>query len=175
MSRFVLAAALALAATPALALDLKSTDVTDGTPIDTKYVCEKYGGTSISPQLSWSGVPADAKSLAIVMFDPDAGTSGHYHWLLADIPASATGIDQGAGSKGGTIPAGATPLPNGSNHANYDGPCPPAGKPHHYQITLYALPDAKTTIAADMKAADIDAALAKAAVAQARITPIYGQ
>ena len=175
MTRFAIAAALMLVATPSFAMELTSPDVTDGQPFATKFVCAKFGGSSISPALSWTGVPAGAKSLAVTMFDPDAGTSGFWHWLAADMPPSTTGLAQNAGAAGGALPAGSTPLANGAGHANYDGPCPPPGKPHHYQITLYALPVAKAEVAARMKAPAIGAYLAKTAIATARITPVYGK
>ena len=172
MMRLAFAAALAFAATPALAMELTSPDVSDGKPIETKFACAKYGGAAVSPALAWSGVPAGTKSLAVTMFDPDAGTKGFWHWLAVDIPPSVTGLAQGAGAPG-ALPAGATPVPNGAGQPSYAGPCPPAGPAHHYQITLYALPDARAAIAG-MKAPDAGAWLAKAAIATARITPVYG-
>ena len=176
MKRFVLAAAMISAATPVLAMNLSSSDVKDGAVFDTKFVCAKFNGTSVSPQLSWSGVPTSAKSLAVTMFDPDAGTKGFWHWLVADIPTSATGLPTGAGSEGGALPAGATPLPNGAGKAAYAGPCPPTGTgPHHYQITLYALPDAKVEIPSGMKAPDIGALLDQVAIEKVRITPVFGK
>jgi len=172
MPRLAIAAVLALAATPAFAMDLTSPDVTDGATFATKFVCAKFGGSSISPALAWTGVPATAKSLAVTMFDPDAGTTGFWHWLAADIPLGTTGLAQGAGAMG-KMPAGTTALPNGARQASYAGPCPPPGKPHHYQITVYALPVAKADVTPIMKAADIGAWLDKNAIDKARITPIY--
>jgi len=170
--RFALAALLTLVATPSFAMELTSSDVTDGTPFATKFVCAKFGGSSISPALSWSGVPAGAKSLAVTMFDPDADTAGFWHWLAADIPPATTGLAQGAGAPG-KMPAGTTALPNGARQASYAAPCPPPGKPHHYQITLYALPVARADVTNMMKAADIGAWLDKNAIDKARITPVY--
>ncbi len=64
-------------------------------------------------------------------------------------------------------------LVNRQGHPAYDGPCPPAGKPHHYHITVYALPDAKAPVTDAMKPADVGAALKNAALATAEITPTY--
>jgi Raf kinase inhibitor-like YbhB/YbcL family protein len=172
MMRFALAAVLALAATPSFAMELTSPDVTEGGTFATKFICAKFGGNSTSPALSWTGVPAAAKSLAVTMFDPDAGTAGFWHWAAADIPPASTGLEQGAGAPG-KMPAGTTQLPNGAKQASYAGPCPPPGKPHHYQITVYALPDAKAGVTTSMTAADIGAWLDKNAIDKARITPIY--
>ena len=138
--RLVLAAALAgLLATPGLAIELTSPDVKDGASFDLKFVCSQQGGQGISPALAWTGVPAGAKSLAVTIHDPDAPVSGGFwHWLTVDIPPTATGLDQGAGS-GGTLPAGAMALPSGTKKPGYIGPCPPQGDgPHHYMITVMA-------------------------------------
>jgi hypothetical protein len=175
MMRLALAATLALLASPALAIQLTSPDVKDGVQFDTKFVCAKFGGQSISPALAWTAIPAGTKSLAVTMFDPDAGSAGYWHWLAVDIPVTATGLDQNAGAAGGAMPAGTTPVPNGAGHANYDGPCPPPGSPHHYQITVWALPDAKSGIPAGMKPADVGQWLAQHAIESARIVPIYGK
>jgi len=173
--RYFAGAALAvLAATPSFAMNLTSRDVTEGKPFDVKFVCTKYGGESLSPELSWSGLPAETKSLALTMFDPDAGKAGFWHWLAADIPTSIQGFEEGAGGAG-KLPPGSTALPNGAGHANYDGPCPPAGPAHHYQITLYAMPDEKSAIPAGAKAPDMGAWLAEHALATARLTPVFAQ
>jgi Raf kinase inhibitor-like YbhB/YbcL family protein len=174
MMRFVLAAALAVAAIPAFAMDLKSSDVADGKSFDTKFVCAKYSGSSISPALSWTDVPATAKSLAVTMFDPDAPHGGHWHWMAIDIPIGTTGLKQGAGAPK-AMPAGSMQLPNGAGHANYDGACPPVGPAHHYEITLYAMPDATTAIPPDTGPAGVGALLTKTAIATAQMTPIYGK
>ncbi|HEY8948491.1 MAG TPA: YbhB/YbcL family Raf kinase inhibitor-like protein, partial [Rhizomicrobium sp.] len=85
MKRLCLAALAALAVTPASALDLKSTDVAQGASFPVNEVCARYGGGDVSPALSWSGVPAGTQSLAITMFDPDAGGDGWWHWVVVDI------------------------------------------------------------------------------------------
>jgi Raf kinase inhibitor-like YbhB/YbcL family protein len=176
MMRIALAAALAVAAaSPAFALELTSPDVQDGQTWPTQFVCAKQGGQSIQPALAWSGAPDGTKSYAITMFDPDAGTKGFWHWALSDIPATETGLAQGADS-GGTLPAGAKSLPNGTGKPGFIGPCPPVGPVHHYQITLYALPDANLAVTPDMKTPDIGALLDKTALASAKLTvPFQGK
>jgi hypothetical protein len=170
MMRFALAAALALTAAPSFAMGLTSADVTDGQPFDTKFICPKQGGASISPTLAWTDAPAETRSLAVTMFDSDANV---WHWIAVDMPPATTGLAQGEGSKDGALPMGATNIKNTHGNAAYDGPCPPAGKPHHYHITIYALPDAKASVDAAMKPADVGAYLAKTAIAQAQLTPVY--
>jgi Raf kinase inhibitor-like YbhB/YbcL family protein len=170
MMRFALAAALALAATPAFALTLTSSDVADGQTFDAKFICAKQSGANISPALAWSDLPAGTQSVAFTMYDSDANV---WHWLAVDIPAATTSLAQGAASANGQLPAGAMNLKNVRGNTAYDGPCPPAGKPHHYHITVYALPDAKAPVTDDMKPADAGAALKAAALGTAEITPTY--
>lgn len=171
--RLIVAAALALLAAPACAIELSSPDVKDGASFDTRFVCPQYGGQGISPALEWTGVPAAARSLAVTIHDPDAPVAGGFwHWLTVDIPATATGLEQGAGS-GGSLPAGATALPNGSKKPGYIGPCPPAGPAHHYDITVWALPEANAGVTADMAPGDVGAWLEKNAVDKATITPVF--
>jgi Raf kinase inhibitor-like YbhB/YbcL family protein len=172
-TRLVLAAGLALAATPSFAMDLKSSDVAEGASFPLTEVCARYGGSSISPALSWSGVPASAKSLAITMFDPDAHGDGWWHWVVVNIPAGTTAFAQGAGSGKAALPDGAMQLNNSNSNEVYDGPCPPAGSGvHHYQITLWALGE-RPALDAKATPADVGAYMDKHAIAKARLTPVY--
>jgi Raf kinase inhibitor-like YbhB/YbcL family protein len=171
MKSLCLAALAVLAATPALAMDLKSTDVAQGTSFPVIDFCARYGGGDVSTALSWSGVPSNAQSLAITVFDPDAGHDGWWHWVVVDIPVTATALAQGAGS--GKLPDGARHLENSNGNAGYHGPCPPAGSGvHHYQITLWALGE-KPALEANVRPADAGAYLEKHAIAKARLTPVY--
>jgi len=97
------------------------------------------GGENVSPQLSWSGFPPGTQSFALTCFDPDAPTgSGFWHWVLANIPARVTSLDEGAASKG--LPHGATQGLTDYGVSHWGGPCPPAGdRPHRYIFTVYAL------------------------------------
>jgi Raf kinase inhibitor-like YbhB/YbcL family protein len=128
---------------------LSSPDLASGS-FDNQFVLNGFGckGGNVSPALQWSNVPAGTQSLALQVYDPDAPTgSGFWHWAVYNIPASATGMKQGAGNSAATLPAGAfggntdfadTGATGGNG--NYGGPCPPVGdKPHRYIFTLYAL------------------------------------
>lgn len=171
--RSLFAVAFALAATPSFAMELKSIDVAEGALSPVTEICSRYGGGDISPALTWSGVPANAKSLAVTIFDPDAH-GGWWHWLVVDIPATATGLPQGAGSGKAAMPAGAQQAVNSDGNSGYDGPCPPAGSgTHHYQITLWALGDAKAEVDLSGKPEAVGAWLEKHAIASARLTPVY--
>lgn len=100
-----------------------------GAAIPRTYTCR---GANESPPLQWSGVPAGAARLALVVADPDAPGGTYVHWVLLDIDPEVTSLPRGAG------PAGAHAARNSGGHARYDGPCPPSGT-HHYRFTVYAL------------------------------------
>src|SRR5438132_13780536 len=102
------------------------------------HTCE---GADTSPPLEWSGVPGRAKSLALIMDDPDAPDPKaprmtYVHWVLYDIPPRATGLAEGA-ARGG-LPAGTREGTNDWKRTGYGGPCPPIGR-HRYFHKLYAL------------------------------------
>jgi Raf kinase inhibitor-like YbhB/YbcL family protein len=138
-------AALAVVATlargPAFAEDsmkLTSTAFGENQPIPKLYTCE---GKDVSPPLAWSGVPANAKSLALIVDDPDAPDPAAprmtwVHWVLYNLPASATGLAEGAASGG--LPKGTLEGTNDWQRTGYGGPCPPIGR-HRYFHKLYAL------------------------------------
>jgi Raf kinase inhibitor-like YbhB/YbcL family protein len=120
-----------------------STTVTDGGawPIE-QFSSGVPGGKDVSPQLSWSGAPDDTKSYAVTVYDPDAPTgSGFWHWAVADIPATATELSEGAGDDTGSgLPEGAFQLPNDARVARFIGAAPPPGHgPHRYFVVVHAL------------------------------------
>lgn len=100
-------------------------------------------GKNLSPALAWSGAPEGTKSFALLVHDPDAptGGAGWWHWLVINIPASATGLAKDAGRADGSgLPAGALHVNTDFGAPGWGGPCPPVGdKPHRYVFTLYAL------------------------------------
>src|SRR5947207_2596648 len=101
--------------------------------IPRKYTCE---GENISPPLIWHGVPAQTRSLALIMDDPDAPVGLFTHWILFNIPTGTEGLLEHftEGKLAGEYVQGR----NSFGNARYDGPCPPAGPQHRYFFRLYA-------------------------------------
>ena len=100
------------------------------------YTCE---GRDISPPLAWSDLPAGAKSLALIVDDPDAPDPTApqmtwVHWVLYNLPATAGGLQEGVKA----LPAGTKEGVNDWKRTGYGGPCPPIGR-HRYFHKLYAL------------------------------------
>ncbi len=123
------------------------------------YLSERFGygctGQNVSPQLSWTGAPADTKSFAVTVFDPDAPTgSGFWHWVVVNIPAAVTSLDAGIGDlKTGQLPKGALATRTDFGPPGYHGPCPPPGDPHRYLFTVYAVGVETLPVTADTSAA----------------------
>jgi len=144
-------------------LVLTSPEFKDGGAIPRRFTCD---AENVSPPLSWSGAPAGAVTLALVMDDPDA--RGFVHWVVYNIDASATG----------SLPAGwsSTPdaAPQGGNSfgkVGYGGPCPPSGT-HRYTFRMLAL-DAVLDLAPGPKARGVLDAAADHTLAEAALTGTY--
>jgi Raf kinase inhibitor-like YbhB/YbcL family protein len=109
-------------------MKLSSSAFENNETIPSEYTCD---GADVSPPLSFSNVPKNTKSLALIMDDPDAPMGTWVHWLVWNIPVNTTGF-----SKGENI----TYLQGKNDFGRYDygGPCPPSGT-HRYFFKLYAL------------------------------------
>ncbi|RWA66077.1 YbhB/YbcL family Raf kinase inhibitor-like protein [Mesorhizobium sp. M1C.F.Ca.ET.193.01.1.1] len=171
--------AVAALATQASAFEISSRSVSNG-KWDAKYLGDKAGcgGKSVSIALAWKDPPAGTKSYALTMFDPDAnGGKGFWHWLAWNIPASAKGLAEGAGSKGGKrMPKGTVSGEGGIGRAGYFGPCPPPGSgAHHYVFTLYALGDAKLRTPDNPSPEMVSVAAKSSALGEASVTYTYGR
>lgn len=118
---------------------LTSTDITDGGTAPTTMLSALFGvpgGQDLSPQLSWSGFPADTQSFVITCYDPDAPTpSGFWHWAVSNIPAAVTSLEAGAAA-----PHGALTHRNDAGVPGFLGAAPPAGHgPHRYIFCVTAV------------------------------------
>jgi Raf kinase inhibitor-like YbhB/YbcL family protein len=120
-------------------MDLSSSAFAQFADIPSQYTCD---GGNQSPPLTWSGVPADAKSLVLIVDDPDAPDPAApkmtwVHWVLYNITPHSTGI--GTGRSGmPELPADTIEGLNDWKQTGYGGPCPPIGR-HRYFHKLYAL------------------------------------
>ena len=110
-------------------IDLTSAFPPDGA-IPSKYTCD---GLGVSPPLHWSDVPAQTRSIAILVDDPDSADHPFLHWLVTDIPPSVHALEEG-----GAMPREAYIAETDAGTASYYGPCPTSGE-HHYRFHLYAL------------------------------------
>jgi len=114
---------------------ISSSSFSNGADIPQKYTCD---GADSSPALSWTQPPAGTQTFALIANDPDAPVGDWTHWVLFDLPGSATSLPEGV-AKTGEIPGGGRQGLNDFRKAGYGGPCPPPGKPHRYFFRLYAL------------------------------------
>lgn len=127
-----------LPAERAMTLTLTSKAFAAGGAIPSIHTCE---GGDASPPLAWQGVPAGAKSLVLIVDDPDAPDPAApkmtwVHWLLYDLPPTSHGLPQAVPKA--ALPAGTRQGRNDWKRAGYGGPCPPIGR-HRYFHKLYAL------------------------------------
>lgn len=116
-------------------MHLSSPAFTDGGAIPEKHTCD---GLNISPPLNWRGAPVGTKSFALICDDPDAPTQAWTHWVIYNLPATTTELPEHM-PPAETLPNGAQQGTNDFKRPGYGGPCPPAGRTHHYRFKLLAL------------------------------------
>jgi Raf kinase inhibitor-like YbhB/YbcL family protein len=186
LAALALAATILLAAAPAAQetgvmpkFTLTSTDFTEGDTLANTQVFNEFGckGGNVSPALAWSGAPAGTQSFALLMHDPDAPTgSGWWHWVVYNIPAGTGSLSAGAGDpKKGLMPKGAVQGRTDYGSVGYGGPCPPPGKPHHYNFRLYALKVPKLEVPEGASAALVAFNVRAQALGEAQLTGMYGR
>lgn len=135
-------------------------------------------GKNISPELTWKNLPTGTKSLALTVYDPDAPTgSGWWHWVVYNIPATATKIEAGAGTtEGKTLPTGSQQGRTDFGSTGFGGACPPVGdKPHRYIFTLHALKADKLEIPEGATAALIGYMINANLIEKTSFTAYYGR
>jgi hypothetical protein len=141
-------------------ITLESPAFDDGAEIPQRFTCD---GEDAPPPLRWSGVPAAARELALVVEDPDAPDGTFVHWTVYGLPARAKGLDAGLEGE------------NSFGDTGYGGPCPPEGdEPHRYEFLLYAL---SKPIGLDQGAApgDVRDAIRERATARGLLTGTFGR
>ena len=158
---------------------LSSTTLSEGGRLERAQLYFGFGcgGDNISPQLSWQGAPAQTKSFAVVMYDPDAPTgSGWWHWVVFNIPADVTELGEGAGDlKSGLIPE-AIQSRTDFGTPGYGGACPPKGHgDHRYQFRVYALEVEQLPLDADSPAAMVSYQINANKLAEAQFEVKYGR
>ncbi len=152
--------------TPAAArLALTSPAFGEAQAIPAVYTCR---GQNISLPLAWDAPPPAAKSLALLMLDPDA--NNFVHWLLFNLPVSARSLPEALPAQA-RYPDGAQAGLNSWGKNAYGGPCPPTGV-HHYVITLYAL-DQTLALTEQAGAADFLKAIEGHVLAEGQLSGTY--
>ncbi|WP_241024728.1 YbhB/YbcL family Raf kinase inhibitor-like protein [Paraburkholderia sp. Ac-20340] len=136
---------------------------------------ESCKGGNRSPQLTWRNAPAGTRSYAVTIFDPDASSRGWWHWAVADIPAHVKTLPENASASGAIGKMGAIEARNDFAGDGYGGPCPPAGKPHRYIVTVYALKVDKLALAPGRPATMFDHEIEDATLGSAKLTVTYGR
>ena len=153
-----------------MALEITSSAFAHQAEIPRQYTCD---GDDVSPPLQWRGVPPEAKSLALIVDDPDAPDPKapkmtYVHWVVVDMPPSTTALPEGA--TGGHMPKGAHEGLNDWKKSGYGGPCPPIGR-HRYFFKLYALD--RTLNLENPTKADVEKAMQGHIVAKAELVGTY--
>ncbi len=152
-------------------LTIRSSAFGDSAEIPVRHTCE---GQDVSPPLEWSGVPGEARSLAMVVSDPDAPDPAAprttwVHWVLYDMAPSAAGLPEGVVT--GSLPSGTRQGTNDWKRTGWGGPCPPIGR-HRYFFKLYALDVALGDLRSPTKAR-LEQAMNGHVLAQAQVMGTY--
>ncbi len=154
-----------------MTLSITSPAFNDGHTIPARYTCQ---GEDISPALQWEGVPAQARSLVLIVDDPDAPDPRApkmtwVHWVLYNMPPTTTSLPEGAASD--SLPAGSEEGRNDWKRPGYGGPCPPIGR-HRYFFKLYAIDTVLEGLRQPTKA-QVESAMQGHIIGQAQLVGTY--
>jgi len=152
------------------AMDLNSSAFAANGSIPTEFTCS---GEGKSPPLAWSGVPASAVSLVLIVSDLDAPMGNFVHWVIFNIPGSISSLPEGIPSDHKTG-FGAIQGVNSNGETGYMGPCPPPTGYHHYHFRLYAI-DRKLSVNSNAGAGQVQAAMRGHIVGEAELVGIYSR
>jgi len=141
-------------------LSVNSSAFESGKLIPKKYTCD---GQEINPPLTIEGVPKEAKTLVLIVDDPDAPSGTFDHWIVWNIPASMGKIGEN------NVP-GIEGM-NGARQIGYFGPCPPSGT-HRYFFKVYAL-DTELSLAVGSKKRDVEKAMQNHVLAKGELMGLY--
>ncbi len=147
---------------PSRGMTITSPAFRENGSIPAKYGC---GGSNISPPLGFSGAPQNAKTLALIVEDPDAPGGLFTHWVVWNIPASTATVAEGQ------PPAGGMEGENSYGKSGYGTLCPPSGE-HRYIFNVYAL-DAELNLPASTGREQLEAAMKGHVVAQTQLMGRY--
>ncbi len=143
-------------------LKLSSLSFKHNGSIPVKYTCD---GKDINPPLTIENIPSNAKSLALIVDDPDAPAGTWVHWVLWNIGTATKEISENA------VPTGALQGINDFRKHDYGGPCPPSGT-HRYFFKLYAL-DVMLSLGPKTNKAELERAMKGHIIAQSELVGLY--
>lgn len=156
---FLFAGLLTAGAKEGMSMKIMSPDFKHNEYIPKKFTCD---GRDISPNLTIENIPGGAKSLALIVDDPDAPAGTWVHWVVYDIPiTNKIEEDTVPGKQGITT----------SRTKEYGGPCPPSGT-HRYFFKIYAL-DAILNLKEGLTKAELEKAMEGHILAQAELIGLY--
>ncbi|HMV30831.1 MAG TPA: YbhB/YbcL family Raf kinase inhibitor-like protein [Gemmatimonadales bacterium] len=153
------------------ALQLTSPAFAPGGAIPSAHTCE---GADRSPPLAWAGVPAGARSLVLIVDDPDAPDPAAprmtwVHWVLYNLPPDSPGLPEAVAPS--ALPSGTLEGVTDFKRTGWGGPCPPIGR-HRYFFRLYALDTVLPDLGRPARAR-VDQAMAGHVLAQAELMGTY--
>jgi hypothetical protein len=141
-------------------LTVTSTSFSNNGNIPKKYTCQ---GEQVSPPLKITGIPSGAKTLALILHDPDAEMPGGFtHWVVWNIPANGNMPENFKGADQGW---------NGAKKTGYIGMCPPTGV-HHYHFMVYAL-DTRLTLDKNTDKAGLEKAMTGHILGKGELIGLY--
>lgn len=155
-----------------MAFKVRSPDFATNRPVPVRYTVD---GENISPHLEWSGVPLGARTLALIMRDPDAPSGDFVHWVVYNLPPELE-----------LLPAGVPKIEvlreldnarqgvNDTGRFGYAGPAPPGGETHTFRFQLFAL-DGPLDLSGRVTAKDLEEAMRDHIIARAETIGTYSR
>ena len=145
-------------------MKISSTAFGHNKPIPKKYTCD---GSDVNPPLKFEEIPANARSLALIVDDPDAPMGTWVHWVVWNIDPKTTEI------KENSVPKGSMQGMNDFRKHDYGGPCPPSGT-HRYFFKVYAL-DAELKLGSNSRKKDVEKAMQNHILAKGELIGLYSR